>query len=362
MATIKTAVLRALLAHTSPSTPAALRPWVKPPTFGESNGYTTLARLADAGTTVEALDAAGLSIQGEILDRQRDTMAYGGKPAALPDGEVRRARYYAAGHRRSVAYQVTPASSPSGLRPASLPGGIKAPVFQAWYSALVSAAANATGDTVEVPPIAGTGDIVGGTASPRTSTPRASGPFGRFMGLRALLGGVIADMGSLLEQADDPEATKPAVQALTAWALQAPVSVLDGVTADAFDTTTIRQGSPVVFVDGSPALRVAGFKLKAAKIAEMPLPWRVQSIAEGVATLDHGVTAKLPDLRRYVAPRPVEATPAAAWKPTADALATYDGAECLVEGISADGEVASIITAEGETIMVAVESLTAPQA
>lgn len=361
MATIKTAVLRALLAHTSPSTPAALRPWVKPPTFGESNGYTALARLADAGTTVEALDAAGLSIQGEILDRQRDTMAYGGKPAALPDGEVRRARYYAAGHRRSVAYQVTPASSPSGLRPASLPGGIKAPVFQAWYSAMVFAAANATGDTVEVPPIAGTGDIVGGTASPRTSTPRASGPFGRFQGLRTLLGSVVADMTSLLEGADDPEATKPAVQALTAWALQAPVSVLDGVTADSFDTTTIRQGSPVVFVDGSPALRVAGFKLKAAK-AEMPMPWHVQSITEGVCTLEHGVTAKLADLRRYVAPRPVEATPAAAWKPTADALATWDGSECLVVSLSEDGEVASIIDGSGEMQDVAVESLSAPSA
>lgn len=362
MATIKTAVLRALLAHTSPSTPAALRPWAKPPTFGENGGYTALARLADAGTTVEALDAAGLSIQGEILDRQRDTMAYGGKPAALPDGEVRRARYYAAGHRRSVAYQVTPASSPSGLRPASLPGGVKAPVFQAWYTSLVQAAASATGDTVEIPPIAGQGDVTGGTASPRVSTPRASGPFGRFQGLRTLLGGVVADMTGLLEQADDPEATRPAVAALTAWALQAPVEALDKVTADAFDTTTIRTGSPVVFIDGSPALRVASFKLKAAKVAEMPLPWHVQSITEGVCTLEHGVTAKLPDLRRYVAPRPVEATPAAAWKPTADALATWDGSECLVVSLSEDGEVASIIDGSGEMQDVAVESLSAPSA
>ena len=288
-------------------------------------------------------------------------MAYGGRPPELPDGEVRRARYYASGHRRAVAYQVTPASSPSGLRPASLPAGVKAPVFQAWYAALVNAAANATGETVEVPPLAGAGDIVGGASAPRVTTPRASGPFGRFQGLRSLLGGVIADMDSLLEQADDPEATRPAREALTAWALQAPVSILDGVTADAFDVTTIRPGSPVVFVDGSPALRVATFKLKAAK-AEMPMPWHVQSITEGVCTLDHGVTAKLSDLRRYIAPKPVQAVQAAAWKPTVDALATWDGAECLVVALSEDGEVASIIDGNGETVEVAVEALSAPTA
>lgn len=362
MASISTKVLRVLLGHASPSTPAHLRPWVKPPTFGENGGYTALARLTDAGTSVEALDAAGLSIQGETLDRQRSTMAYGGKAAELPDGEVRRARYYAAGHRRSVAYQVAPASSPSGLRPASLPGGVKAPVFQAWYASLVQAAASATGDTVEIPTIAGTGDIVGGTASPRSTTPRASGPFGRFQGLRTLLGSVVADMTTLLESADDPEATKPAVQALTAWALQAPVAILDTVGADSFDVSTIRVGSPVVFVDGSPALRVASFKLKAAKVAEAPMPWHVQSITDGVATLEHNVTCKLSDLRRYVAPRPVEAVPAAAWKPSPDALATWDGQECLVVSISTDGEVASIIDGSGEMMDVAVESLSAPSA
>lgn len=361
MATIKTAVLRALLAHTSPSTPAGLRPWVRPPTFGENNGYSTLARLQDAGTTVEALDAAGLSIQSEVLDAQRRTMAYGGKPAELPDGEVRRARYYAAGHRRAIAYQVTPQSSPSGLRPASLPGSVKADAFRAWYSALESAAKAATGDTVEVPAlVSGDGSSVG--ATPRTpQAPRASGPFGRFTGLRSLLGGVVADMVGLLEGADDPEATRGAVQALQTWALQAPVEALDKVTQDAFDTTTIRCGSPVVFVDGSPAAKVASFKLKAQKIMEAPLPWHVQSLTDGVATLDHGVTCKVADLRRYVAPKPVEAVPAAAWKPTVDALATYDGAECLVVSLSTDG-VASIIDGNGESQDVATEFLSAPQA
>ena len=358
---ISTKVLRVLLSHANTNTPAALKPWTRPPAFGENGGYTTLARLADAGITVEALDAAGLSIQSEILERQRATMAYGGRPPELPDGEVRRARYYANGHRRAVAYQVTPASSPSGLRPASLPAGVKAPVFQAWYAALVNAAATATGDTVEVPPIAGQGDIVGGASAPRVTTPRASGPFGRFQGLRSLLGGVIADMDSLLEQADDPEATRPAREALTAWALQAPVAILDGVTADAFDTTTIRVGSPVVFVDGSPAAKVAAFKLKAAK-AEAPTPWHVKALSEGVATLDHGVTCKLSDLRRYIAPKPVQAVQAAAWKPTVDALATWDGAECLVVALSEDGEVASIIDGNGETVEVAVEALSAPTA
>lgn len=363
MAKIPVSVVRELLSHASPNAPASLRAWTHPPTFGESVGaYNVLARLAAAGITPEALYSAGLCLQSEGYGAARRCTAGADKP--LDDGEGRRARYKSAGHTRGVEYAVSKESCPSGLRPVLVRAGWSAGQLAAWHASLQQAVATATGDTIEVPPVvSGDGTALGAPRSPQSPrSPRASGPFGRFMDLRTLLGGVITDMVGILEGADDPEATRPAVQALTTWALAAPVSTLDGVTADAFDTTTIRQGSPVVFVDGSPALRVAGFKLKAAKIAEMPLPWRVQSIAEGVATLDHGVTAKLADLRRYVAPKPVEATPAAAWKPTADALATYDGAECLVEGISADGEVASIITAEGETIMVAVESLTAPQA
>ncbi len=363
MAKIPVSVVRELLSHASPNAPASLRAWTHPPTFGESVGaYNTLARLAAAGITPEALYSAGLCLQSEGYGAARRCTAGADKP--LDDGEGRRARYKSAGHTRGVEYAVSKESCPSGLRPVLVRAGWSAGQLAAWHASLQQAVATATGDTIEVPPVvSGDGTALGAPRSPQSPrSPRASGPFGRFMDLRTLLGGVITDMVGILEGADDPEATRPAVQALTTWALAAPVSTLDGVTADSFDTSTIRVGSPVVFVDGSPALRVAGFKLKAAKIAEMPLPWRVQSIAEGVATLDHGVTAKLPDLRRYVAPRPVEATPAAAWKPTADALATYDGAECLVSSISEDGEVASIITSDGESIDVAVESLSAPQA
>lgn len=365
MPTIAKSALLTLLSHADPATPAGLRAWGRPPTFGENNGYPALARLGAVGLTPDALDALGLSLQGEILPRLRDTQETGGLPAKLPDGEGRRARYYASGHKRAVHYAVSMESSPSGLRPSSIPNACKAPHITAWHHALVAAANNTPGDTVEIPPLL-TGDGTALGAPPRSPrAPQASGPFGRFQGLRVLLGTVCADMIHALDTSDDPASVEAPKLAFLSWAMACPTSELDKVTADAFDTTTIRVGSPVTFVDGSPAARAASIVAKSSGI-DLPSFYHVASVTDGVATLDLGaptrrpVTAKLDQLRRYIAPKPSAPVDTSSWKPSLDGLAVYEGEEVIVIALLPDG-VATVLGAEGESD-VAIEFLSAPAA
>lgn len=365
MPTIAKSALLCLLSHSDPATPAALKAWSRPPTFGESNAYPALARLGAAGLTVETLDSLGLSIQGEALPRLRETQESGGVPAKLADGEGRRARYYASGHKRAVHYTVNPDTSPSGLRPASIPNSAKADHIRQWHASLVMAANNATGDTVEIPALlVGDGTALG--APPRSPrTPQASGPFGRFQGLRTLLGTVVADITHALDTADDPASVEAPRHAFLSWAMACPTDALDRVTADAFDTTTIRVGSPVAFVDGAASARAAAIVAKSSGV-ELPACYHVASIADGVATLDLGaptrrpVTAKLADLRRYVAPKPSAPVDTSSWKPTVDGLALYGEEEVLVTALDDDGN-ATILSAEGEEL-VDIKALSAPTA
>jgi hypothetical protein len=365
MASISKSALLCLLSHADANTPPGLKAWSRPPTFGESNGYPALARLGAAGMTVESLDALGLSLQGETLPRLRETQESGGEPAKLPDGEGRRARYYASGHKRAVHYTVNPDTSPSGLRPSTIPNSAKADHLRQWHASIVLAANNAVGDTVEIPPLlTGDGTALGAPArSPRVAT--ASGPFGRFMGLRVLLGTVVADITHALDTADDPGAVEAPRHAFLSWAMSCPTTELDRITADSFDTTTIRVGSPVTFVDGSPALRACAIVAKSSGV-ELPSCYHVASLVDGVATLDLGaptrrpVTAKLADLRRYVAPRPATPVDTSSWKPSLDGLAVYEGEEVIVIALLPDG-VATVLGAEGESD-VAVEFLSAPAA
>ena len=368
MPTINVHVLRTLLSHGDHSTPPALRAWAKPPTFGENGGYSTLERLKLVGLTPEALDGLGLALQGETLPRQRETQATGGDPPKLSNGEARLATYRAAGHKRMVHYTVNPTTCPSGLRPASIPASAKADHIAAWHGALVLAANTATGETVELPPlVTGDGTAMGAPRSPRVAGP--TGAFGRFMGLRALLGTTLTDTLHALESCDDPSAVAPAREALAQWAWQMPGEALDKVTADAFDTTTIRVGSPVAFIDGAPSLRVAQLLAKAAKV-EVPQSCKVVSITDGVAVLDIGaptprpVTAPLAQLRRYIAP--VTATPAAGatWAPTIGDLAMYEGNEVLVVSLETDtdGSFATVLDPEAGEFQVKVTALSAPTA
>lgn len=368
MPTINVHVLRTLLSHGDPSTPPALRAWAKPPSFGDNGGYSTLERLKAVGLTVEALDGLGLAVQGDTLPRLRETQATGGEPAKLSNGEARLATYRNAGHKRSIHYTVNPTTCPSGLRPASIPSSAKADHISAWHQALTLASILATGDTVEIPPlVTGDGTALGSPRSPRVAGP--SGAFGRFMGLRSLLGQTISDMAHALETCDDPSAVAPAREALAQWAWQMPGESLDTVTADAFDTTTIRPGSPVAFIDGSPALRVASIVAKANKV-ELPQHFRVASITDGLATLDIGastsrpITAKVDQLRRYVAPVQAPVTAGTTWAPTVDGLATYEGEEVLVVSLETDtdGSFATVLHPEAGEFQVKVATLTAPAA
>ncbi len=368
MPTMNVHVLRTLLSHSDPSTPPALRAWAKPPSFGDNGGYSTLERLKAVGLTPEALDGLGLAIQGDTLPRLRETQATGGEPAKLSNGEARLATYRNAGHKRSIHYTVNPSTCPSGLRPASIPSSAKADHVAAWHGALVLAAANATGDVVDIPALV-TGD---GTAMGAPRTPRVAGPtgaIGRFMGLRALLGTTLTDTLHALETCDDPAAVAPAREALQAWAWQMPGEALDTVTADAFDVTTIRVGSPVAFIDGSPALRVASIVAKANKV-ELPQHFKVSAITDGLATLDIGaattrpITAKLDQLRRYVAPVAAPVTTGATWAPMADALATYEGNEVLVLSLEQDGDklFATVLDGDAGEFQVEASTLSAPTA
>jgi hypothetical protein len=176
-------------------------------------------------------------------------------------------------------------------------------------------------------------------------------------------------MAHALETCDDPSAVAPAREALAQWAWQMPGESLDTVTADAFDTTTIRPGSPVAFIDGSPALRVASIVAKASKV-ELPQHFRVASITDGLATLDIGastsrpITAKVDQLRRYVAPVQAPTTTGTTWAPTPDGLATYEGSEVLVLSLETDdGKLfATVLDGDAGEFQVEASTLSAPTA
>jgi hypothetical protein len=171
---------------------------------------------------------------------------------------------------------------------------------------------------------------------------------------------VVADITHALDTADDPAAVEAPKHAFLSWALSCPTTELDKVTADSFDATTIRVGSPVVFVDGAASARAAAIVAKSSGI-ELPSCYHVASIVDGVATLDLGaptrrpVTAKLDQLRRYVAPKPVTPVDTSSWKPSLDGLAVYEGEEVIVIALLPDG-VATVLGADGESD-VAIEFL-----
>jgi len=364
MASINATVLATLLSHTAQNTPPSLRPWIMPPTFGESNGYTTLARLADAGITAEALDACGLAIQGETLTRYRTTMDYSGK-VALPDAKGRRDRYTAAGHSRPVAWQADK-WSPSGLRPASVPSGVSAGNFATWYAALLSASANATGTTVEIPAlVSGDGSSVAGSNGTTPTTvraPRSSGPFARFTGLRTLLSAACADVLSAMANADNADSIVGPRDTFAAWISTCPIAELDKVSADTFDTTTIRVGSRVTFADGAASGKVTAFRVKASG-GIMPEYWTIASIADGFAVISAGgstgpMPVKLSDLRRYHAPVAITPATPKAFVPVVDGFAMYDGGEVLILAFPVAGT-ATVLGADGAETDVAVEFLSA---
>lgn len=234
--TITVGVIRALMAG-------------KPGTSAYKGACDCAARCEAAGTTLTALNSAGMTLQcgnhGEYTVADHATRAA-----------------YKAAHGWQVDARVTSATAPSGLRPGVIPAGRK-DVVEAWTANVAAALAGMADSGTFAAPKPEKGetstDSTTGESTPRKAVPSTT-PLkgaGRYTFALANIGEKIARAAELLRAAPDPRGADIADKVL-AWGMTIPADIMAaGEDAPLWDVSIFREGDQVELLSPTAVKRAA---------------------------------------------------------------------------------------------------------
>lgn len=310
--------------------------WQRPDAFG-GPGYTAEARVRNAGTTFEDLEAAGYAIQTDLHGRYNESDKLGRDSYKAQHGGVQ------------VDSRVSKTTSPSGLRPRTIPNASNANDMAGWHTHLAAVVAaakpddliqapaclvkGATGEQVVPGQVDKDGKPIPATTT-RASTPRQNvtgAPL--FVAYRRSYDGMVAFMSGCLDalnKGEDQGVLAPLATEFTAWSLAMPEG-LKGVTSASFDTTiTARKGVEVEILPSSPATKLAAFIAKGSGLAAPPTTYKVERISEDGTMCflqGEGMNKQFPvkhqDLRRVVRQAPPAPIDPKTWKVGIFEMATW---------------------------------------
>jgi len=294
------------------------------------------ARAVAAGTTLEALKASGLALQ---CASHHDYMGTTGLPVnGGPTLDARRKAYREQHAGVSGSPVITMETSPTGIRPAVVPGAWNKAATAAWYEGFRLQVANAADTDMLTVPAPGT--IPAGGApegkSPNSAPGSAvTGPkeYRAWVFRTGVLAETFQKLNELLGAADDVTRADAIAKEMNAWAFQIPES-MRSVDAGLWDGK-IRQGAKVTLVGESAHARARTLG--------------------GVLHMDGGgymvahrddVTAMLKvEIPGRKLPLAVKETEVARWRPAPPPVAAAEGApkfgigDCVAHEELGEGEV-----------------------